>query len=455
MMKTNKYFRLDEFKCKCGKCEIPSNVPSDELIDLLVQIREHYNKPIIINSGYRCPEHNAKVGGSPKSQHCFSEDTEILTSNGWRNFKTIDLKNDLAYSLNLKTNKIELKKIDNYICYPVKNYPMFNFRNRYNDILVTEKHRIIYRLEKNKKSKNNSILVSNANEINYTRFKLLQGAETNSSLEPDNINFIYMCIAIICDGCIHKKNHTISFRFLKDRKVKRINELLKSLNIKFKERTTLDGYICISLNKSNSKIFIDTITNEKKIPKEWLKYNSDTLKKIILEYCFFDGCYDTGYSYEILSSIDKYNIEILRIFCLLSGWTSYITKRDSKKYNIKGKKGKSNEHYVLSITKKNNSSIRNYKPKIELYNGLVWCISNENTTLVTKRNDKISIQGNCIGSAVDFIVKGVKTEEVYNFVLEKWGEAPLGIAIKRNANNPHAGFVHLDTRGKKARWEYK
>ncbi|PZT47232.1 peptidase M15 family protein [Helicobacter valdiviensis] len=60
-----------------------------------------------------------------------------------------------------------------------------------------------------------------------------------------------------------------------------------------------------------------------------------------------------------------------------------------------------------------------------------------------------------IGSAVDFIVKGVKTEEVYNFVLEKWGEEPLGIAIKRNTNNPHAGFVHLDTRGKKARWEYK
>lgn len=60
-----------------------------------------------------------------------------------------------------------------------------------------------------------------------------------------------------------------------------------------------------------------------------------------------------------------------------------------------------------------------------------------------------------IGSAVDFVVKGVKTEEVYNFVLEKWGEEPLGIAIKNNPNDEYAGFVHLDTRGKKARWEYK
>ncbi|WDL73886.1 YcbK family protein [Helicobacter winghamensis] len=60
-----------------------------------------------------------------------------------------------------------------------------------------------------------------------------------------------------------------------------------------------------------------------------------------------------------------------------------------------------------------------------------------------------------IGSAVDFVIKGIKTQEVYNFVLEVFGEEPLGIAIKRNPNNPFAGFVHLDTRGKKARWEYK
>ncbi|ENN8876040.1 D-Ala-D-Ala carboxypeptidase family metallohydrolase, partial [Campylobacter jejuni] len=68
-MKNNPYFKESEFKCKCGKCELPQNVPSDELIDILCKIREHYNAPIIINSGYRCKEHNANVGGAPKSQH--------------------------------------------------------------------------------------------------------------------------------------------------------------------------------------------------------------------------------------------------------------------------------------------------------------------------------------------------------------------------------------------------
>ncbi|VEG60821.1 peptidase M15 family protein [Campylobacter jejuni subsp. doylei] len=59
-----------------------------------------------------------------------------------------------------------------------------------------------------------------------------------------------------------------------------------------------------------------------------------------------------------------------------------------------------------------------------------------------------------IGSAADFVVKGVKTEEVHRYVLQRYSEKGLGIAIKHNFNDAYAGFVHLDTRGKKARWTY-
>ena len=59
------------------------------------------------------------------------------------------------------------------------------------------------------------------------------------------------------------------------------------------------------------------------------------------------------------------------------------------------------------------------------------------------------------GSAVDIIVKNTPTESVWEYVLEKWGDEPLGLAIKRNKANIYAGFVHIDTRDKKARWEYK
>ncbi|VEG59941.1 peptidase M15 family protein [Campylobacter jejuni subsp. doylei] len=47
------------------------------------------------------------------------------------------------------------------------------------------------------------------------------------------------------------------------------------------------------------------------------------------------------------------------------------------------------------------------------------------------------------------MVKGVKTEEVHRYVLQRYSEKGLGIAIKHNFNDAYAGFVHLDTRGKK------
>lgn len=59
------------------------------------------------------------------------------------------------------------------------------------------------------------------------------------------------------------------------------------------------------------------------------------------------------------------------------------------------------------------------------------------------------------GDAVDFIVKGVRTKDVYNYITLQYGDRPYGLAFKHNENNPYGGFIHLDTRGKKTRWEYK
>lgn len=60
-------FRKAEFACKCSRC---STVTVDmELVDILQQIRDHFGKPVNINSGYRCEAHNAEVGGASGSHH--------------------------------------------------------------------------------------------------------------------------------------------------------------------------------------------------------------------------------------------------------------------------------------------------------------------------------------------------------------------------------------------------
>ena len=52
-----KYFKYDDFKCK--HCD--ANQMDENVIDQLDAMREECGFPFIINSGYRCPEHNAAV----------------------------------------------------------------------------------------------------------------------------------------------------------------------------------------------------------------------------------------------------------------------------------------------------------------------------------------------------------------------------------------------------------
>lgn len=65
-----KNITLRELECRCG-CATPPQVLAHlvTLATFLQRVRDLYNKPIIINSGYRCTSHNTKVGGAPRSYH--------------------------------------------------------------------------------------------------------------------------------------------------------------------------------------------------------------------------------------------------------------------------------------------------------------------------------------------------------------------------------------------------
>lgn len=66
----SKHFSSSEFKCRCcGQLHPSGDKPPAQLIDFLETIREHFGKPVHINSGYRCPKHNAAVGGASRSLH--------------------------------------------------------------------------------------------------------------------------------------------------------------------------------------------------------------------------------------------------------------------------------------------------------------------------------------------------------------------------------------------------
>lgn len=63
-----KYFKEGEFACKhCNG--LPAGGMDPNLVKVLDEARERVGVPIIVSSGYRCPEHNRAIGGASQSYH--------------------------------------------------------------------------------------------------------------------------------------------------------------------------------------------------------------------------------------------------------------------------------------------------------------------------------------------------------------------------------------------------
>ncbi len=76
MITTN--FHIREFKCKDGT-EVPEEYFSNvEKVAAQLQIlRDYLGEPIHINSAYRTPNYNNRIGGATKSQHLTASAADI------------------------------------------------------------------------------------------------------------------------------------------------------------------------------------------------------------------------------------------------------------------------------------------------------------------------------------------------------------------------------------------
>lgn len=103
MMKVSKHFNREEFKCPC--CDF--SVVDVELLRLLERVREHFKKPVTINSACRCNEHNINVGGSIGSKHKLGIAADIVV-------KDIDPKDVYAFLDRHLPNTLGLGNYDTF-----------------------------------------------------------------------------------------------------------------------------------------------------------------------------------------------------------------------------------------------------------------------------------------------------------------------------------------------------
>lgn len=62
------------FACPCGNCDAK---PSAEMLWVADAVRQRAKVPMVINSGPRCAEYNAKIGGAEHSEHVDGDGIDV------------------------------------------------------------------------------------------------------------------------------------------------------------------------------------------------------------------------------------------------------------------------------------------------------------------------------------------------------------------------------------------
>lgn len=455
-----KYFTLNELIYSAtAELKKIDNIPNgaikknlEILIEQLDKIREKWGKPIYINSGYRCPELNKAVKGVDSSQHCFDQNTEILTNNGWKTIHTLKSW-DKPYSYNLETEKIELDSILEIISRPFDGN-LYYADNRHINYAVTDEHRMLVRTEEHKykrktnreftekgkkyfdslKTNNNKFHIELAKDV-YKRRRIFKCAGISNGTNEYDINILKMCMAVIADGYLTATNTNhigIGFNLVKERDKTELEEILKNLNwpytknySKLHEKQGQKNVYTYFINSTTAKEIYQIIGRDKKIPNWFLSLKPEILRQLIITYAKFDGTIDTRNNNQgiVIFSKEEDNIDKLQIMSIFSNMRCVKKTFRNYEINIQGKHYVLDKFYHLYITQNTNESkVMENLHKVFYYNGPVWCIRTKNTTVITRRNGKISIQGNCLGCAADLDTrKGLaENKKLYNLIVNNF-----------------------------------
>ena len=339
--------------------------------------------------------------------HCITADTEILTEFGWQNLESFKKNTpQFCFSYNTETNKIERTVINSFV---EKQYNGMLYRNngRRVNYAVTDKHRMYvgYR----KRNGNYDWRFVEAQNLGNGQRKFITSAEksTGESINEFQKNIYRLVIAVQADGYVLNWSNTASqirFHLKKERKIERVKKLVESVGATYKVFVDCEGKTHISIDSKLSALLTEMLNpnrytfNYKELPIELLNLESQDLKDLIFEYLFWDGRYETYKKNKsiTISSTNENTIDMLQAMCCLSGLrtSKYLERAKKEKWhsNLWDLRIYENQSVVLPESNTYSS---------EIFNNIVWCISNDNETIVTRNNGRTVILGNCAATAAN------------------------------------------------------
>lgn len=315
---------------------------------------------------------------------CLDKDSEVLTPNGWIKICDYEGQEILVYNKDMDTAFFDMPYA--YIKQPCAEFYHFHSTKGLDQMLSPEHKMLIWHGYKGKEYNLRIEMAKDVFSHHNQHTKGDKSIKTTFEYKGKGIDLsdelIRVFVMVSADGRIAKrKSHThIELHFRKERKIERAKLLLEEADIQYSESKLKDGSTLITFNSQ--------VINTKSL-KLFYQASPHQLIVFINELYHWDGTIDEKREHKIFTSTNKENADVVQFVLATIGIRAGmgINNANPKKWN---------PCYSVYQTKNEYVGFPHRKFVVEpSIDGFKYCFTTSTGFFVMRRNNCISITGNC------------------------------------------------------------
>lgn len=324
-----------------------------------------------------------------QAKSCFSGDTEILTENGFVEFKMYDGITPVA-QYNIETQ--EISYVDPLDFRMLPNQKVCVFENENTSLKLTPNHECIIQVQNGKKYMKKVPFeeLAGHGQSKYAWVNAGYYKYEKCWFIKDDVTRLIACF--VADGSYSASKTQIRFGFTKKRNIERFRNLVDRLGVDYDEK--VQGKLKVTYFTISDFDYVCNMKRYCTADKTLLKPAMTELNPIVYleEASHWDG-HVNHTNLITVSSTNRSTLDSMQIMAVQSGVRTRL-------YKVKDERDNVSDTWTLSYNMNKKPLSRFESKDIDLRthhntNHNVYCVTVPEHNIVIRHNGKVSIQGNC------------------------------------------------------------